>query len=241
MNNKLVIITGASSGFGAEVAKILSKKGYSLALLARRKDRLEGLNIQNALCIEADVTSRDQVFSAVETAEKHFGTDVDCIINNAGVMLLGELDKQEAEEWDTMIDINIKGVINGMQSVLPSMRRRKTGTIINISSLAGQRSYQYHSAYSATKFAVHGLSDSVRWEVAPDNVRVVTISPGAAETELVSHISDEFIKQDYTEWKQSIGGVISAEEVAQTIVFAYELPQSVCIRDLKVAPTRQQN
>lgn len=96
-------------------------------------------------------------------------------------------------------------------------------------------------AYCATKFAVHGLSDNVRWEVAPDDVRVITISPGAAETELISHISKQEVKQDYVDWKASIGGVISASDVADAIIFAYELPQSVCVRDLKIAPTRQQN
>lgn len=240
MKNKLVVITGASSGFGAQAAKALNSKGYHLALLARRVDRLLAMNLENCLCFEVDVTCRDQMFGAIRQAEEKFG-DVDCIINNAGIMLLGELESQDPAEWDRMIDTNIKGVINGMQAVLPSMRRRKTGTIINISSLAGQKSYQYHAAYCATKFAVHGLSDNVRWEVAPDNVRVITISPGAAETELISHISDDLVKNDYIDWKASIGGVISAKDVVDSIIFAYELPQSVCIRDLKIAPTKQQN
>lgn len=240
MINKLVIITGASSGFGAEVAKALSIKGYCLGLLARRVDRLLALNLDNCLCFEVDVTNRDLVFDAIRKAEEKFG-DVDCIINNAGIMLLEELENQKQDDWNKMIDTNIKGVINGMQAVLPSMRRRKTGTIINISSLAGQKTYQYHAAYCATKFAVHGLSDSVRWEVAPDNVRVITISPGAAETELISHISDDLVKDDYINWKESIGGVISAKDVSDSIIFSYELPQSVCVRDLKIAPTRQQN
>jgi NADP-dependent 3-hydroxy acid dehydrogenase YdfG len=240
MKNKLIVITGASSGFGAEVAKILSEKGYFLALLARRVDRLLSMNIDNSLCFEVDVTCREEVFNAIAHAESKFG-DVDCIINNAGIMLLGELENQDDSEWNRMVDVNIKGVINGMQAVLPSMRKRKTGTIINISSLAGQKTYQYHSAYCATKFAVHGLSESVRWEVAPDNVRVITISPGAAETELISHISDDLVKNDYIDWKKSIGGVISAKDVAEAIIFAYELPQSVCVRDIKIAPTKQQN
>ncbi|MEY4476245.1 MAG: hypothetical protein RL248_2012 [Pseudomonadota bacterium] len=240
MKNKLVVITGASSGFGAEVANQLSNKGYSTALLARRVDRLTAMNLNNSMAFEVDVTCREQVFNAIRQAEDKFG-DVDCIINNAGVMLLGELDGQDHNEWNRMIDTNIKGVINGMQAVLPGMKKRQTGTIINISSLAGQKSYQYHAAYCATKFAVHGLSESVRWEVAPDNIRVITISPGAAETELITHIGDEAVKNDYINWKESIGGVISAKDVADTIVFAYELPQSVCIRDLQVAPTKQQN
>lgn len=240
MKNKLVVITGASSGFGAEAARVLSSKGYCLALLARRVDKLRAMNLENSLCFNVDVACRDQVFHAIRQAEEQFG-DVDCIINNAGVMLLGELEYQDHDEWNRMIDTNIKGVINGMQAVLPSMRKRKTGTIINISSLAGQKTYQYHAAYCATKFSVHGLSESVRWEVAPDNVRVITISPGAAETELINHISDDFVKNDYINWKESIGGAISEKDVVDSIIFCYELPQSVCVRDLKIAPTRQQN
>lgn len=240
MKRKLVVITGASSGFGAELAKVLSDKGYYVALLARRVDKLTAMDLDNSVFFEVDVTCREQVFNAIRQAEEKFG-DVDCIVNNAGVMLLGELDCQEPDEWNKMIDTNIKGVINGMQAVLPSMRKRKTGTIINISSLAGQKTYQYHAAYCATKFAVHGLSDSVRWEVAPDNVRVITISPGAAETELITHITNDLVRNDYIDWKNSIGGVISARDVVDSIVFSYELPQSVCIRDLKIAPTKQQN
>lgn len=240
MKKKLVVITGASSGFGAELAVALSSKGYSLALLARRIDKLRTMHIKNALCFEVDVTCREQVHHAIRRAEEKFG-DVDCIINNAGIMLLGELEYQNPDEWNRMIDTNIKGVINGMQAVLPSMRKRKTGTIINVSSLAGQKTYQYHAAYCASKFAVHGLSDSVRWEVAPDNVRVITISPGAAETELIKHISDDVVRQDYIDWKKSIGGVISAKDVVDGIIFSYELPQSVCVRELKIAPTKQQN
>jgi len=137
--------------------------------------------------------------------EENFG-DVDFIINNTGVMLLGALEYQDHDEWNRMIDTNIKCVINVMQAVLPSMRKRITGTIINIASLADQKTDQYHAAYCATKFAVQGLSESVRWDVAPENVRVITIYPGAAETEIINHISDDFVKNDSINWKESIGG-----------------------------------
>lgn len=237
---KLVVITGASSGFGAVLAKALSERGYALALLARRLDRMLALSLPDCICFDVDVTSRTDVFDAIRKAEDIYGP-VDCIVNNAGVMLLSNLDSQSFEECKRMVDVNILGVVNGMQAVLPSMRRRKAGTIINISSVAGVKTYEHHAAYSATKFAVHGLSESVRWEVAPDNVRVITISPGAAETELLDHVTKQDIKNDYLKWKESIGGVISAKDVVDTIIFSYEMPQHVCIRDLQVAPTKQQN
>lgn len=237
---KLVVITGASSGFGCELAKLLSERGYALALLARSLDKMQSLKLPECMCFEVDVTSRTDVFDAIRKAESIYG-DVDCIVNNAGVMLLSQFDSQSFDECKKMIDVNLLGIINGMQAVLPSMRERKTGTIINVSSIAGIKTFEFHAAYSATKFAVHGLSESVRWEVAPDNVRVITISPGAAETELLSHVSNTGIKDEYKHWKESIGGVISAVDVANTILFAYELPQHVCIRDLQVAPTKQQN
>lgn len=240
MSKKLVVITGASSGFGAEVAKLLSHIGHPLLLLARRVERLEALQLPNTLCRQVDITDRASFERAIHEAEGKFG-DVDCLINNAGIMLLGSIEQQDPSEWQNMFATNVVGLLQGMQIVLNKMKQKNTGTIINVSSVAGIKTFEYHAAYSGTKFAVHGISETVRWEMAPHNVRVITISPGAAETELLSHTSSQDIKQDYDEWKQQIGGVISAEDVAQSIVFAYGLPQNVCIRDLVIAPTKQQN
>jgi NADP-dependent 3-hydroxy acid dehydrogenase YdfG len=240
MTAKLVVITGASSGFGAAVAKKLSAAGHPLLLLARRLDKLKALDLPNTLCRAVDVSDRDTLEAAIDEAQAQFGP-VDALINNAGIMLLGHVENQSPQEWQQMFSTNVMGLLHGMQVVLDGMKQRQSGTIINVSSVAGVKTYEEHAVYSGTKFAVHGISESVRWEMAPHNVRVVTISPGAAETELLDHTTSDAIRDDYKSWKDRIGGVISAEDVADAIVFAYQAPQHVCIRDLVITPTKQQN
>lgn len=234
----LVVITGASSGFGAAVARMLSAEGHPLLLLARRLERLEALALPNALCRAVDVTDRDAFESAVREAEAAYGP-TDCLINNAGAMLLGKIDTQDRSQWQRMFDLNVIALMDGIQIVLADMKRRQTGTIINISSVAGRKAVSTHSAYCGTKFAVHAISEAVREDAANSNVRVIVVSPGAAETELLSHTTDQTIKNNYENWKEAMGGAISAEDVARSIVFTYQQPQSVCIRELCLAPTRQ--
>ncbi|AQS35235.1 short-chain alcohol dehydrogenase [Shewanella psychrophila] len=237
---KLVVITGASSGFGSAIARRLNALDYPLLLIARRLEPMEDLKLSNTICKAVDVCDAEGFKNAIIEAEAIYG-EVETLINNAGIMLLSELDSQDPKEWEAMINVNLKGVLNGMEIVISKMKKRQSGTIVNMSSLAGQKTYEFHAAYCATKYAVHGLTEATRWELAPYNVRVIEISPGAAETELVSHISVPAVQKDYKDWKESIGGVISADDVASAVEFAVELPQSVCIRDLKIAPTKQQN
>ena len=156
-------------------------------------------------------------------------------------MKLGSVESQPEEEWEEMLNVNVKGLLYGMQSVLAQMKMRRTGTIINISSVAGIKTFMDHAVYSGSKFAVHGISESVRWELSPFNVRVITISPGATETELLDHTTSDDIREGYKLWKESVGGVMTADEVASAVVFAYQLPQTVCVRNLVLTPTRQQN
>ena len=236
---KLVIITGASSGIGEAIARRLSAEGHPLLLLARRVERLEALNLPNTLCARVDVTEQASFEAAIANAEAEFGP-ADALINNAGVMLLGQIDTQDASEWKRMFDVNVLGLLNGMQAVLAPMKARNTGTIINISSIAGKKTFPDHAAYCGTKFAVHAISENVREEVAASNVRVTTIAPGAVETELVSHITSDAIKSGYDAWKQEMGGVLDADDVARAVVFAYQQPQNVCIREIALAPTKQQ-
>ncbi|MGO2334084.1 SDR family oxidoreductase [Providencia sp.] len=239
-NKPLVVITGASSGIGLATAKLLSSEGYSLLLLARRTEPMIALNLPNTLCKSVDVTDRTAFISAVKEAEERFGS-VDALINNAGVMLLGNIETQSPEEWDQMLNVNIKGVLNGVHAVTEGMISRKQGTIINISSVAGRKTFPNHVVYVGTKFAVHGISENLREELSPHGVRVITIAPGAVETELLSHTTDENIKTGYQAWKQDMGGtVLSAEDIANTIRFAYLQPQNVCIREIVLAATRQQ-
>jgi NADP-dependent 3-hydroxy acid dehydrogenase YdfG len=238
MNKPLIIVTGASSGIGAATARLFSSLGHPLLLLARRLERLEALGLPNSLCRAVDVTDRAAMQAAVKEAEQQFGP-ADAIVNNAGIMLLGEMRRQDPTEWDAMLEVNVKGMLNGIHAVLDGMVARQRGTIINISSIAGRKTFPSHVAYCGTKFAVHAISENLREEVSPHSVRVITIAPGAVETELLSHTSDASIKQGYDEWKREMGGVLSAETVAETVRFAYQQPQNVCIREIVLAATRQ--
>lgn len=234
----LVVITGASSGFGAAIAQMLSEAGHPLLLLARRLERMEALNLPHTLCCAVDITDRDTFEAAVREAETAYGP-VDCMINNAGAMLLGRIDTQDRSQWKQMLDLNVLALLDGMQIVIAGMKERRTGTIINISSIAGRAAAVTHPAYCGTKFAVHAISEAARQDLCGYNVRVMVISPGAAETELLGHTTDETIKTNYTKWKEAMGGAISAEDVARSIVFAYQQPQNVCIRELCITATRQ--
>ncbi|EMB9233580.1 SDR family oxidoreductase [Vibrio alginolyticus] len=236
---KLIIITGASSGIGEAIARHFSDQGHALLLLARRVERLEALNLPNTLCEKVDVTDKASFEAAIEKAEALYGP-VDALVNNAGVMLLGQIDTQEASEWKRMFDVNVIGLLNGMQSVLAPMKARNSGTIINISSIAGKKTFPDHAAYCGTKFAVHAISENVREEVASSNVRVTTIAPGAVETELLSHTTSQDIKDGYDAWKVDMGGVLAADDIARAVLFAYQQPQGVCVREIALAPTKQQ-
>lgn len=238
-NNKLIVITGASSGFGMELAKEFAKDGYPLLLLARRVEKMEALELPNTIYKKVDVTDKEAFESAVREAETQYGP-TDLLINNAGVMLLGDITTQDAKEWKTMLDVNVMGVMNGMQIVMNDMKKRQGGTIINVSSIAGVQAFGNHAAYCASKFGVTGLTRTVRGELSPYNVRVLSIMPGAVSTELLSHTTDQNIINGYNDWKESVGAVnITANDVAQTIKFSYELPQGVSLREIIITDTKQ--
>ncbi|GAK84487.1 short-chain dehydrogenase/reductase SDR [Vibrio ponticus] len=236
---KLVVITGASSGIGEAIARRLNAAGHPLLLIARRVERLQALQLENTMCEKVDVLDKASFEAAIAKAEQQFGP-TDCIVNNAGVMLLSELDVQDPNEWKRMFDVNVIGLMNGMQAVLAPMKQRRSGTIINVSSVAGRKTFPNHAAYCGTKFAVHAISENVREEVANFDVRVTTIAPGAVETELLSHTSSDEIKAGYDSWKEEMGGVLAADDIARAVEYAYNQPQGVCVREIVIAPTRQQ-
>lgn len=240
MEKELIIITGASSGIGMETAKQFSAMGHPLLLLARHVEPMQALNLPHTMCKPVDVTDREALKQAVQSAESEYGP-AGAIINNAGVMLLGNIIAQDPKEWDTMFDINVKGLLNGIHAVAETMVKRQKGTIINISSIAGIKPFPNHVAYVGTKFAVSGLSENLREELAPHNVRVITIEPGAVDTPLVTHTTNETIKKDYNQWKEDMGGVLSVQDIANAIVYAYSQPQNVCIREIVIAATKQIN
>lgn len=239
IDKPLVIITGASSGIGEATARVFSEQGFPLLLLARRLERLEALNLPNTICRKVDVVEIEQIRKAVREAESVYGK-ADCIINNAGVMLLGDVAVQDPKEWKNMLDVNVLGVLNGMQVVLSDMKARGCGTIINVSSVAGRKTYGDHAAYCGTKFAVHALTDRAREEAALSGVRMVTIAPGAVETELLGHTTNENMVKDYEDWKKEIGGVLRSEDIANAIWYAYNQPQGVNVREIVIAATKQQ-
>lgn len=241
MEKSLVVITGASSGFGAEVAKLFNQAGFPLLLLGRRVEKIQALplNFDNVMVEAVDVTDYQAFEASIKKAEAVYGP-VDLLVNNAGVMLLGNVLNQDPKEWQTMMNTNVMGVLNGMQIVLPSMKDRKHGTVINMSSLTGKKTFNNHAAYVASKFGVHGLSETIREEVSKDNVRISLVAPGAAETELLTHVTDQGALTDYEAWKQSMGGItLNPVHVAETVKFIYDMPQEVNIREIDIAATAQ--
>lgn len=236
---KLVVITGASSGFGMSLAQAFAKDGYPMLLLARRVEKMEALELPNTICRKVDVTDASAFQAAVREAEDIYGK-TDLLINNAGIMLLGSIESQDPVEWKKMLDVNVMGVMHGMQIVMDDMKQRKSGTIINISSIAGVQPFAAHAAYCASKYGVTGLTAVARGEMAAHNVRVLSVCPGAVATELLGHTTDQAIIDGYNDWKESVGAInITADDVAQTIKFSYELPQSVSLREIIITDTMQ--
>lgn len=234
----LIAITGASSGIGEAVARAFSKAGHPLLLIARRLDRLQGLGLPNALLKQADVRDRTLLAEAVREAEVEYGP-VDMMFANAGVARLGDIAKQRPEDWDEMIDINTKGVMNSVHAVMNGMITRKHGTLMMMSSIAGRKIYPDHTVYCGTKFFVHAVSESLRSYLAPHDVRVIVVSPGIIDTEVLDGVRDETTLANYKANKAAIGGGISADVVADLILNAYQLPQRAIVQEIVITPTRQ--
>lgn len=235
---KLVVITGASSGIGMELAKEFSKQGYPTLLLARRKEEMEKLKLKNSIIESCDITNIENVEKTIKKAEEIYGK-TDLLINCAGVMLLGDATTQNYQEWSQMIDVNIKGILTTTHQVLKHMVDRNQGTIINISSIAGHKTFDNHAIYCGTKFAVSAITESIRKEISSSNVRMITISPGVVETPLLSHTTDNNIKDNYNEWKKTIQGGIDPQKIVECVLFAYNMPQDICVRDIVIAKTKQ--
>ncbi|MCQ0986115.1 SDR family oxidoreductase [Jiella marina] len=235
----LVAITGASSGIGAATARAFAKAGHPLLLMARRRDRMEALDLPNAHLAEVDVRDRDAVVRAVAEGEERFGP-TDVMFANAGIARLGNIFNQDPAEWDETIDINAKGLMNTVYPVMNGMKDRRRGTIFMMSSIAGRKVYPDHTIYCGTKFFVHAVSESLREQLAPHDVRVVVLSPGIIETEVLDHVTDQQTLANYKANKQRIEGGISADHVAEMILFAYNMPQNVLIQEMVVTPTRQE-
>jgi NADP-dependent 3-hydroxy acid dehydrogenase YdfG len=241
IQNKVVIITGASSGLGEATARRLAASGAKLMLAARRQDQLkdlvEGIGESGGTATYrvTDVTDRDQVEAlAKETLIVYDRIDV--LINNAGLMPLSPLDEIKVEEWDRMIDVNIKGVLYGIAAVLPTMRQQKSGHIINLSSVAGHQVFAGSTVYCATKYAVRAISEGLRLE-SNGEIRSTNISPGAVATELLDTISDKDTAARMNAFYATTA--IDADAIARAIAYAIEQPGDVDVNEMIIRPTRQ--
>ncbi|MDA3878705.1 MAG: SDR family oxidoreductase [Halothiobacillus sp.] len=240
INGKVVIITGASSGLGKATALRLAKGGAKLVLAARREARLVELRDEiveqggEAIYQVTDVTDRTQVESLAKAAKQAYGR-IDVLVNNAGLMPLSPLDQLKVDEWEKMVDVNIKGVLYGIAAVLPTMREQHVGHIINLSSVAGHKVSPSSAVYSATKFAVKALSEGLRQEGGGE-IRSTNISPGAVATELTSKISDPDTAKAAGEMYEM---AIDADAIARAIAYAIEQPADVDVNEIIIRPTKQ--
>ena len=242
IEGKVVVITGASSGNGEATARHLAEKGAAVVLGARRIERLEKLEKElteaghKAKAVQVDVTSREQVQHLIDSAIEAFG-HIDVLLNNAGLMPLAPLEQRKFDEWEQMIDVNLKGTLYGIGAVLPHMQERKTGHIINVSSVYGHKMGPDATVYCATKFGVRALSEGLRQEVKPYNIRTTVISPGAVATELLDHISDKEIREGTKDFVSQIA--IPADSFARMVAFAVNEPEEVDVNEILFRPTAQ--
>jgi NADP-dependent 3-hydroxy acid dehydrogenase YdfG len=243
IEGKIVVITGASSGLGEATARLLAAQGATVVLGARRADRLKSLAEDitrkdgKALAVTVDVARREQVEALAAAAVRSFGR-IDVMINNAGVMPQAPLGQLKVGEWDQMIDVNIKGVLYGIAAALPHMQKQKTGHIINVSSVAGHKVGPGFAVYAATKHAVRALSEGLRQEVKPYNIRTTVISPGAVATELPNVISDAGTAERVRAFYDQVA--IPADSFARAVAFAMSQPEDVDINEILYRPTRQE-
>lgn len=240
-DHKVVVITGASSGLGEALARHLAAEGARLVLGARRLTRLHALarslGLPDAAVVSTDVTRPEQVQALVDRAVALYGR-IDVMVNNAGLMPHSLLERRRIEDWDAMIDVNLKGVLYGIAAALPYMKQQRSGHIINTSSVAGHKVRPGSAVYAATKTAVRVISEGLRQEVKPYNIRTTVISPGAVESELVQSITDPDmaagVKSFYDDY------AISAESFARVVAFAIRQPEDVDINEILFRPTRQE-
>jgi NADP-dependent 3-hydroxy acid dehydrogenase YdfG len=241
IEGKIVVITGASSGLGEAAARRLARDGARLVLGARRVERLQALADELSLgrdaAMQTDVTEVEQVKQLVDHAVRMHGR-IDVIINNAGLMPHSPLERGKVQDWDRRIDVNIKGVLYGIAAALPHMKAQKRGHIINVSSVAGHKVATGNAVYSATKHAVRVISEGLRQEVKPYNIRTTIISPGAVATELPDSITESDVAANVREFYERVA--VSADSFASMVAFAMSQPEDVDVNEILYRPTRQE-
>ena len=241
VHGNVVVITGASSGLGAATARHLSKLGAKVVMGARRLDRLQALaselKLPETAIVKTDVTKAAEVRQLVDRAMQLHGR-IDVMLNNAGLMPHSLLELGKIEDWDRMIDVNLKGVLYGIAAALPHMKNQKSGHIINVSSVAGHKVRPGSAVYAATKAAVRMLSEGLRQEVKPYNIRTTIISPGAVESELPQSVTQPDVAKNIQAFYEA--HAIPASNFAHIVAFAIGQPAEVDINEILFRPTSQE-
>jgi NADP-dependent 3-hydroxy acid dehydrogenase YdfG len=242
IKGKVVIITGASSGIGEATAKQLAGQGAKVVLAARREERLQAIVSEieaeggQAVYLKSDVVSKDDMQQLAQFALQQYGR-IDVLVNNAGVMPVSRLNELRVDEWDQMIDVNVKGVLYGIAAVLPIMREQHSGHIINISSVAGYEVSPTSAVYSGTKFAVRAITEGLRKEESPDNhIRSTLIAPGMTESELLNTVNSPEVQAMAEHIKHMS---ISPYSIARAIAFAINEPEDTGVNEIVIRPTVQ--
>jgi NADP-dependent 3-hydroxy acid dehydrogenase YdfG len=243
LDGKVAVVTGASSGIGEATAEALAAEGAAVVVAARREDRLTDLveRIRSAdgrvLAAVCDVTEESQAHGLIRKAQEEFGS-VDILVNNAGVMLLSKVGKGLSEEWRQMFDVNVMGLLYATDAAIEVMKRQGGGHLVNVSSVAGRKVTRDASGvYAGSKHAVGAISEGLRQELLEDNIRVTIVEPGAVETELTNHITDQ-------EARESLGGlaqieILQSEDIANAIAYAVTQPSHVSVNEILIRPTHQ--
>jgi NADP-dependent 3-hydroxy acid dehydrogenase YdfG len=243
------LVTGASSGIGAATARRLATHGASVALVARRRDRLQALaaeienEVGSTLVVEADISDRAQAEAAVQQTVQHFGR-LDTLVNNAGLMLLGPVVGADADDWDRMIAVNIQGLLYTTRAALPHLLQaaeaepRRVADIVNISSIAGRVAWNGYGVYNLTKFGINGFTESLRQEITQQHVRVGVLEPGGVDTELASHNTHE-VRTTMTDPFYQQTEVLAPEDIADGVAYMVTRPRHTAISELWIMPTDQ--
>jgi NADP-dependent 3-hydroxy acid dehydrogenase YdfG len=243
LDDKVAVVTGASSGIGEATAEALAAEGASVVVAARREDRLADLverirgNGGRVLAAVCDVTDESQSQGLIQKAVEEFGS-VDILVNNAGVMLLSTVGKGLSDQWRQMLEVNVMGVLYVTDAGIAVMKEQGSGHIVNVSSVAGRKVTRDSSGvYAGSKHAVHAISEGLRQELLENNIRVTIVAPGAVETELPDHITDE-------DARESLSGLMNleklqAEDIANAIVYAVTQPARVSVNEILIRPTQQ--
>jgi NADP-dependent 3-hydroxy acid dehydrogenase YdfG len=238
---RVALITGASSGIGEATAAAFSRAGATVALGARRRDRLEALADKldgPASVHEVDLTDDGAARGFVEAAHSEHDS-LHILVNNAGVMLLGPVDGADVSEWRRMVDVNLWALLICTHTALPLIAQSGGGDIVNLSSVAGRRADAGAAVYNMTKFGVHGFSEALRQEALHSGIRVITVAPGFVETELQGHTRNPLVRHSTERAREEIGEVLSADDIADEILYAVSRPAHVCVNEVVVRPTRQ--